>query len=79
MVNYIKIMFIKLHFKKFENPTQKWAPINVNFNEIKHYWQYEDEISAIIQYKDNSQLKVRESLEDIEKLIKVYEKDRKTS
>jgi hypothetical protein len=62
-------MFIKLHFKKFETPAQRWADININVNEIKYYWQYADEISAIILFKDNAQLKVKESIEEIEKKI----------
>jgi len=62
-------MFIKLHFKKFETPTQKWADISINVNEIKYYWQYADEMSCVILFKDNSQLKVKETFDEIEKKL----------
>ena len=68
-------MFIKLQFKKFETPTQKWADININVNEIKYYFQYSDETSGVIVFKDNAQLKVKQSLEEIEEKLSSHEKE----
>ncbi len=63
--------FVKLTFRK--TPTdcfQKFSDILVNLNEVKHCWQYIDETSATILFKDGTQLKLGDSIEEFEKKLK---------